>query len=215
MKSVIDKIERMLREGSEEGYGHCYVAGAHWQKRALSLETFKRQVGRKLPGSFYDFYAWMLAVDFPTADLQGKTSFDDDTYGWKPSLDRIIDETAHWNEIKQEQPDRLWEEGFIAFYAWDGYRQLAIDTLGKVCGKPGMLLAWDYKGGSGYEIIAANFDRLLCLEYEYLKERLYFPPPVDSPDYEAFWYGPGQDRRLEIIKILNPEIRNFFIDRGM
>jgi hypothetical protein len=209
-KTILE-IEQVLKTQYPEGFGYKFLGknANEYTRKGLSIQNFKAKIDLELPDSFYEFYEWLLKVEFPEKNVDKKTYLD---YHQNQifTLQNILDDTKMWQEIQAKNPKREWKSGFVALLSYDDAYQIVIDTKGEICGQKGALAYWDFKGGGCYYVNYTCFESFLKTKLELLNHDLYFPPSLDGDEddedsltYDDYKYGEPADEIETIIEIVN------------
>ncbi len=205
MNAIISEIEQTLRSHYPSGFGAVFIGDA--QRSDITLNEFREELlkmGLELPDAFYEYYNWLMTVEFDDDDVSDQTQLGyDDSEHYTPSLSDVLSSIRDWRDIQEDQPDREWKSGFAAIVSWNSCYQLVIDTKGEVA-PAGGLLYWDFKGGDKYEVVYQNFEMFLKTKLELLKQKLYFPPPSsDDAACDDFMYGETREKIEAVVRKLN------------
>jgi predicted DNA-binding WGR domain protein len=211
---TIQEIEHILRTKYPIGYGFRFLGrnANEYMRESFSIHDFKAKIGLELPESFYQFYEWLLKVEFTEKNVDNEIYLDSHQ-NEVSSLKSILDETKMWQEIQTKNPKREWKSGFVALLSYNDAYQMIIDTKGEINEIPGCIAVWDFKGGSWYRIEYIDFDDFLKTKLELLKENLYFPPSLETNDiddpngelitYDDFMYGETANTIKSVIEKIN------------
>jgi predicted DNA-binding WGR domain protein len=181
---VVAEIAKLLAEAYDGAHQRAFAAQATAGRYGagtsrMSLDKFREKIGAELPTAFYDLYRWAFgaAAKGEKAPLvrQGPYRI--------LGLDDIVDRGVEWKRLQREQPHREWREGFVEIDGWSGAYCMVIDTLGKVKGKAGQVLYFDFKGGSEYVIAYKSYEAYLEEILDLLRRRRYFP--AGEEDYRV------------------------------
>jgi hypothetical protein len=208
---IIQEIETIIRNKYPEGFAYKFLGknANQFTRKGLSIDDFKKQIGLELPDSFYQFYEWLLNVEFPEKNVSKQTYMDYHQHQIS-TLQTILDDTKFWQQIQAKDPKREWKKGFVAILSYNSAYQMVIDTLGEINGQKGCIAYWDFKGGSWYYVDYIDFDHFLKTKLELLKQNLYFPPSLNEEDlnedaytYDDFIYGEPSEKIKKIAEQIN------------
>ncbi|MCI5057466.1 MAG: SMI1/KNR4 family protein [Flavobacteriales bacterium] len=195
MNPVLSDLEDCLRKQFTPREQNGFLVNGN--TKTISLEKFKEDLGIELPDLFFEYYNWLLSVEFE--NHMGKKMDLSDTYFNICSLAQILRGTKMWQEIQQDDPSREWKQGFVFLSDWDSSNQMVIDTKG-IIGKPNCILYWHYAGGAEYLIEYENLEMYLKTKIELLKRGLYFPKDDNWGD---FCYGNQNDQIKNFVRDFN------------
>jgi hypothetical protein len=178
---IIQEIETVLRTVCPEGFAYKFLGknANSYIRKSLSTDDFKNQIGLELPDSFYQFYEWLLNVEFTEKDVSNQTYMDYHQHQIS-TLQSILEDTKYWQQILAKDPKREWKPGFVALLSYNSAYQMVIDSKGEINGQKCCIAYWDFKGGSWYYIDYLSFDNFLKTKLELLKQNLYFPPSLNN-----------------------------------
>jgi len=208
---IIQEIEMVLTTQYPEGFAYKFLGknANTYIRKSMSVDDFKKQIGLELPESFYQFYEWLLNIEFSEKDISNQTYMDYHQHQII-TLQSILEDTKYWQEIQAKDPKREWKTGFVALLSYNSAYQMIIDTLGEINGQKGCIAFWDFKGGSSYYVDYIDFDHYLKSKLELLKQNLYFPPSLnddnideDEYTYDDFVYGEPSQKINSIIEQMN------------
>jgi hypothetical protein len=212
-KTILE-IEQVLNAQYPKGFGYKFLGknANEYTRKGLSLKDFKEKIDLELPDSFYNFYEWLLNVEFPEKNVD-KEMYLDYHQNQIFTLQNILDDTKMWQDIQAKNPKHEWKPGFVALLSYNSAYQIVIDTKGEINNIPGCIACWDFKGGSNYNIDYLDFDDFLKTKLELLKKNLYFPPALETNDmddengelitYDDFMYGQTSNEIKAVIEKIN------------
>lgn len=200
MHPTLEKLEQVLRSAYDLPHQARFVNNARFNPKAMDLAGFVATLGHPLPQLFIEFYGWLRDGPLPEpSDIPNSGDLPSLEERWqKQDLGQLARATEAWRQLKAEQPEQAWHEGFVELAAWDGTCSLHIDTLG-VVGPVGNLLWWDYRNEeSTYNLQYPSFDSYLRCHIELLEAGLFFMPP-DQALEEDFLFGTTR-KQIEAIE---------------
>lgn len=178
MNTTIENLQNELQNlGSDYFTAFVRFAGAG----DLSVEDFRQQIDAELPEVFYEFYAWAQTSAQQLSPDQPVTEIADDGPFLPNNLALILADTLDWRKIKAEQPDREWQDGFVSVQNWGSAYTMVVDTLGKVSGRKGQIVYYDFKGGGSYWVAYDSYEEYLQAICNEIKTKSYFPNDL-NPD---------------------------------
>ncbi|HAA55416.1 MAG TPA: hypothetical protein DCE42_11710 [Myxococcales bacterium] len=155
------------------------------------LEAFRVALGLELPACFYDLYRWhngsYLDGYFHRPLFDGEHLL---------SLEGILGSKEAFDVNEREgsfdtwEPGGWWHLGWVPFMEIDSWFVVVIDTFGSYGGKPGQIIAFDYKSASDRAIRHPSFEDWLRCMIVYRKQGWISYVEGEEDDlYERFGSG--------------------------